>query len=152
MLQPVRFPAARPLSYGALALATAQNQARTLATAQSQARTRSLAPAPDPAWLRQTTVLLVEVLAGARPPRQCASVTTERVFYALARRPMPARTRRMRSMAPQVRSWRMQSVLPGAAEVTTVIQSYGRFHACAMRFDFHRGRWLCTTIETTFPP
>lgn len=141
MLQPVRFPAARPLTYGALALATAQGPART----------RSLAPAPDPAWLRQTTLLLAEVLAGARPPRQLAAVTTDRIFLALARRPLPAHTRRMRSMAPQLRSWRMQSALPGMAEVTAVLQSYGRFHAFAVRFEFHHGRWLCTTIETTFP-
>lgn len=134
-----RYPAGRFRTEGSLALAAAPD------------RPSRLAPAPEPTELERITRLLVEVLAGARAPRQLGGHTTDRLLLALTRRPLPAHPRGTRSAAPRLRSWRMQSPWPGVAEVTAVARSYGRCHALALRFEFLGGRWLCTAIETTLP-
>ena len=113
--------------------------------------------AADPAtvWPRQLALVIVEVLAGARPDRQLALLATDRVRA------------RVRGLAPLLASDRRPRVArivtsrPAAriVEMTVVVDVGQRSRALAMRFEHvaarpaapgwpaRRARWLCTAIE-----
>jgi Family of unknown function (DUF6459) len=113
--------------------------------------------AADPAtvWPRQLALVIVEVLAGARPDRQLAALATDRVRA------------RVRGLAPLLASDRRPRVArivtsrPAARIVEmTVVADFGqRSRALAMRFEHvaarpaapgwpaRPARWLCTAIE-----
>jgi Family of unknown function (DUF6459) len=117
----------------------------------------AVAPAADPttAWPRQLALVIIEVLAGARPDRQLVPMTTDRVRA------------RVRSLAPLLasdRRPRVQRVVtsrPAArvVEITAVVRFGPRPRALAMRFEYvparpatpgrpaRPARWLCTAIE-----
>jgi len=114
-------------------------------------------PAGDPATTRarQLALVIVEVLAGARPDRQLIPLATDRVRA------------RVRGLAPHLASdrrpriQRMVTSRPAARAVElTVVVNFGlRSRALAMRFEqvaarppapgwpARPARWLCTAIE-----
>jgi hypothetical protein len=116
-----------------------------------------VAPAADPAtvWPRQLALVIVEVLAGARPGRQLAPLATDRVRA------------RVRGLAPLLASGRRPRVMrivtsrPAArvVEMTVVVDFGPRSRALAMRFEHvaarraapgwpaRPARWLCTALE-----
>ena len=108
------------------------------------------------AWPRQFAQVMVEILAGVRPPRQIDLLTTDRV-RAQIRHLGPV-------LAADVRP-RIQRVVtsrPAASVVEmTVVVSFGpRSRALAMRLEYvaareaapglpaRPARWLCTELET----
>ncbi|GAA2424029.1 hypothetical protein GCM10010191_40240 [Actinomadura vinacea] len=107
-------------------------------------------PAPSKEEAAQATVrLVIDVLAGTRPPRQLADRAVPDVWQGLAvHRPVRART----AVAPPriLRTW-LQEPTPGVVETGAVVVLNGRVHAVALRLDHHRERWRCTTLETTIP-
>ena len=110
---------------------------------------------PATAWPRQLALVIVEVLAGARPDRQLVPLATDRVrarvrglapLLASGRRP---RVARIITSRPAVR----------VVEMTVVVDFGPRSRALAMRFEHvaarppapgwpaRPARWLCTAIE-----
>jgi hypothetical protein len=113
-------------------------------------------PGQAAAWAGQFARVLVEVLAGARPPKQIFPWTTERVraqIDQLGRAVAPGQRPRIR---------RIMTSRPTASVVEmTVVVSFGpRSRALAMRLEHlparppgparpaRPARWLCTEIET----
>jgi Family of unknown function (DUF6459) len=115
------------------------------------------AAAADPAtaWPRQLALVIVEVLAGARPGRQLVPLATDRVRA------------RVRGLAPLLASGRQPRVVrivtsrPAVrvVEMTVVVDFGPRSRALAMRFEHvaarpaapgwptRPARWLCTALE-----
>jgi hypothetical protein len=110
---------------------------------------------PTTAWPRQLALVIIEVLAGARPDRQLVPMTTDRVR---------ARVRNLAPLLASDRRPRVQRVVtsrPAArvAEITAVVRFGPRSRALAMRFEHvaarpatpgrpaRPARWLCTAIE-----
>jgi hypothetical protein len=110
---------------------------------------------PVVAWSRQFAQVIVEILAGARSPRQLAPWTTERVrdrISLLTQTLTPGQKPRIR---------RIMTSRPAARVVEmTVVLSFGsRSRALALRLEHLPGRraapglparparWLCTEIE-----
>ncbi|MFC5752960.1 Rv3235 family protein [Actinomadura rugatobispora] len=87
--------------------------------------------------------LVLEVLAGTRPPRHLAERAVPDVWQALAAR------RRGPITPPRIARTLLQEPTPGVLEIAAVVVLNGRTHALALRLDHHRGRWRCTAIETT---
>jgi hypothetical protein len=99
----------------------------------------------------ETTLrIIVEVLAGTRPPHQLTLVAVPAVCRGLAahRRPVPAGRR---ITPPQVMSTRVQRPSHTVAEASAIVAVAGRVHAIALRMQHLRGRWRCTAVETTAP-
>jgi len=112
----------------------------------------------DPAivWSRQFAQVIAEVLAGARPPRQLAPLTTERVRARIGRLSQTL----MPGQKPRIQ--RIVTSRPAARVVEmTVVLSFGpRSRALALRLEHvpprrpapglpgRPARWLCTEIET----
>jgi hypothetical protein len=107
------------------------------------------------AWPRQFAQVIVEILAGSRPPRQIARWTTDRVRTQIGLLvPLLASDQR-----PRIQ--RIVTSRPTACVVEmTVVVSFGpRSRALAMRFEHmparqaapglpaRPARWLCTEIE-----
>ena len=110
---------------------------------------------PATAWPRQLALVIVEVLAGARPDRQLVPLATDRVRA------------RVRGLAPLLASGRRPRVVrivtsrPAArvVEMTVVVDFGPRSRALAMRFEHvtarpaapgwpaRPARWLCTALE-----
>ncbi|MFB4297776.1 Rv3235 family protein [Actinomadura sp. NTSP31] len=97
-----------------------------------------------------TLRIVVEVLAGTRPPHQLSLVAAPAVCRGLAphRRAVPGGRR---IVPPQVLSSRVQRPSPTIAEASAVVLVAGRAHAVALRLEHRRGRWRCTAVETTAP-
>jgi Family of unknown function (DUF6459) len=110
---------------------------------------------PTTAWPRQLALVIIEVLAGARPDRQLVSMATDRVR---------ARVRGLAPLLASDRQPRVQRVVtsrPAACvvEITAVVRFGPRSRALAMRFEHvaarpaapgwpaRPARWLCTAIE-----
>lgn len=94
--------------------------------------------------------IVVEVLAGTRPPAQLSLVAVPAVCRELARlAPRGASRRGGRVVPPKVLSTRAQRPAPSVAEASAVVAAGGRVHALALRLDHTRGRWRCTALETT---
>jgi hypothetical protein len=111
---------------------------------------------PAIAWSRQFAQVVVEILAGARSPRQLTPLATERVrarIGQLSQTLIPGQKPRIR---------RIVTSRPAARVVEmTVVLSFGaRSRALALRLEHVPGRqpapglparparWLCTEIET----
>ncbi|QKG25170.1 Rv3235 family protein [Actinomadura verrucosospora] len=94
--------------------------------------------------------IVVEVLAGTRPPHQLSLVAVPAVCRGLAphRRPVPGGRR---IVPPRVLSSRLQRPTHTVAEASAVVVMAGRVHAVALRLQHLRGRWRCTAVETTAP-
>jgi hypothetical protein len=129
-------PPRRPLEFSALGAADGADQAIV--------------------WSRQFAQVIAEILAGTRPPRQLAPLTTERVrarIGQLSQTLMPGQKPRIR---------RIVTSRPTARVVEmTVVLSFGpRSRALALRLEQvpprrpapglpgRPARWLCTEIET----
>ena len=112
-------------------------------------------PPADGAWPGQFAQVLVETLAGSRPPRQISSWATERARARIQRLgPMLAAGHR-----PQLR--RVVAFRPASDVIEmTVVVSFGpRVRALAIRLEHcpppralpgrqpGRARWLCTEVE-----
>lgn len=97
-----------------------------------------------------TLRIVVEVLAGTRPPHQLSLVAVPAVCRGLAphRRAVPGGRR---IVPPRVLSSRLQRPSPAVAEASAVVVVAGRVHAVALRLQHLRGRWRCTAVETTAP-
>jgi len=110
---------------------------------------------PTTAWPRQLALVIVEVLAGARPDRQLVALATDRVRA------------RVRGLAPLLASGRRPRVVrivtsrpaDRVVEMTVVVDFGPRSRALAMRFEHvaarptapgwpaRPARWLCTALE-----
>lgn len=97
-----------------------------------------------------TVRLVLEVIAGVRTPHHLSHRATPQVCRGLAEhhRPLAAGTR---YVPPRVLTTWLQEPAPGRAETGAVALLNGRVHALAMRLERVRGRWRCTTLETTAP-
>lgn len=97
-----------------------------------------------------TLRIVVEVLAGTRPPHQLSLVAVPAVCRGLAphRRAVPGGRR---IVPPRVLSSRLQRPSRTVAETSAVVVVAGRVHAVALRLQHLRGRWRCTAVETTAP-
>ncbi len=110
---------------------------------------------PTTAWPRRLALVIIEVLAGARPDRQLIPMATDRVR---------ARVRGLAPLLASDRRPRVQRVVtsrPAArvVEITVVARFGPRSRALAMRFEHvparpaapgwpaRPARWLCTAIE-----
>jgi Family of unknown function (DUF6459) len=124
-------------------------------TLAAEAAPYAAGPDPATAWPRQLALVIVEVLAGARPDRQLVPMATDRVR---------ARVRVLAPLLATDRRPRIQRVVtsrPAArvAEITVVVRFGPRSRALAMRFEHvparpaapgwpaRPARWLCTAIE-----
>ena len=110
---------------------------------------------PAHAWPRQFAQVIVEVLAGSRPPRQIIPWTTDRV-----RAQVDGLTRLLASdQRPRLRRIMTSQPAVSVVEMTMVIGFGPRSRALALRFE-HRparpdapglparpARWICTEIE-----
>jgi uncharacterized protein DUF6459 len=108
-----------------------------------------------PAFATQFAQVLVESLAGARPPRQLSTWTTERA---------KSRIQRMAPLlaaghSPQLRRVLATHPAPGVIEMTIIIAAGPRTRALAIRLEHtappcprpgrppHPAKWICTDIE-----
>jgi Family of unknown function (DUF6459) len=112
-------------------------------------------PPGDGSWPGQFAQVLVETLAGSRPPRQMTTWTTERTRARIQRLgPMLAAGQR-----PQLRRVVAFRPASGVIEMTVVVSFGSRVRALAVRLEHTpppralpghqpRGpRWLCTDVE-----
>ncbi|MEW2357805.1 Rv3235 family protein [Spirillospora sp. NPDC029432] len=110
----------------------------------------SVAGGPPRGHAEAALRIVIEILAGTRPPRHLSGTADPEVWQGLAvhRAGTAARTR----IAPPrvLRTW-VQAPVPGAMETGAVAVLDGRVHALALRLERHHGRWRCTAIETTVP-
>jgi hypothetical protein len=108
------------------------------------------------AWPRQFAQVMVEILAGVRPPRQVDPVTTDRVRAQIRRLgPVLAADRR-----PRIQRVVTSRPTAGVVEMTVVVSFGPRSRALAMRLEHvaardaapgrpaRPARWLCTELET----
>lgn len=133
----------------------APDRARPEAAAGGGPDAPAVAAGVTAAWHRQFAQVIIEILAGSRPPRQIAGWTTERVrgrIDALSRMLAPDHRPRIR---------RVMTSRPSAlvVEMTVVVGLGPRSRALAMRFEHMPGRpaapglpprparWLCTELE-----
>ena len=112
-----------------------------------------LAPG-DGSWPGQFAQVLVETLAGSRPPRQMTTWTTERTRARIQRLgPMLAAGQR-----PQLRRVVAFRPASGVIEMTVVVSFGSRVRALAVRLEHtppralpghqpRTPRWLCTDVE-----
>ena len=148
-------PAEPAFGSGPAALATPPAEPAPGPAAVARAGTAPVTAGLAPAWPRQFAQVIVEILAGSRPPRQIIPWTTDRVraqvvgltrLFASDQRP---RLQRIMTSQPAV----------SVVEMTMVISFGPRSRAMALRFE-HRparpdapgrparpARWLCTEIE-----
>jgi Family of unknown function (DUF6459) len=118
--------------------------------------TPQIQPAADrPAFASQFAQVLVESLAGTRPPRQLATWTTERARSRIQRMG-PLLTAGHR---PQLRRVVAYRPAPDVIEMTVIIAVGPRTKAVAIRLEHipppraapgrpeRHGRWICTDIE-----
>jgi len=116
---------------------------------------RAVGADPATAWPRRLALVIVEVLAGARPDRQLVPLATDRVrAHVRGLTPLLASGRRPRVV-------RIVTSRPAArvVEMTVVVDFGPRSRALAMRFEHvaaraaapgrpaRPARWLCTAIE-----
>jgi hypothetical protein len=113
------------------------------------------AAAQTPAWPRQFAQVVVEVLAGARSPRQIMPCTTDRVrAHIAALMPLMSAER-----PPRIQRIVMSHPTAHAVEMTVVVSSGPRARALAIRCEHlpprpaapgrpgRPARWLCTELE-----
>jgi hypothetical protein len=107
------------------------------------------------AWPRQFAQVIVEILAGSRPPRQIVRWTTERVSTQIGLLiPLLASDQR-----PRIQRIVTSQPTASVVEMTVVVSFGPRSRALAMRFEHmparqaapglpaRPARWLCTEIE-----
>lgn len=112
-------------------------------------------PPGDGSWPGQFAQVLVETLAGSRPPRQMTTWTTERTRARIQRLgPMLAAGQR-----PQLRRVVAFRPASGVIEMTVVVSFGARVRALAVRLEHTQPpralpghqprtpRWLCTDVE-----
>ncbi len=112
-------------------------------------------PPGDGSWPGQFAQVLVETLAGSRPPRQMTTWTTERTRARIQRLgPMLAAGQR-----PQLRRVVAFRPASGVIEMTVVVSFGARVRALAVRLEHtpppralpghqpRTPRWLCTDVE-----
>jgi hypothetical protein len=106
-------------------------------------------------WPRQFAQVVVEILAGARSPRQIVSCSTDRVRAQVA-----VLTARVDAgQRPRIRRILMSQPTEHAVEMTVVVSFGSRARALAMRCEHQPprpaapgrasrpARWLCTDLE-----
>ncbi len=156
-------PAARDQADEAdLAAGAAEPQAAQARTGAPPAGTHARTGAPPAgtgpaaaAWPRQFAQVMVEILAGTRPPGQIVPWTTDRVRAQVRRLgPVLAADRR-----PRISRIMMSQPAACVVEMTVVVSSGARSRALALRFEHVAARpaapgrparpphWLCTELE-----
>ncbi|MFI0353804.1 Rv3235 family protein [Actinomadura sp. 9N407] len=111
----------------------------------------SLVGTPPRGHAEATVRIVIEILAGTRPPRHLSGTADPEVWQGLAVHRVPVPGGKAFIAPPRVlRTW-VQAPVPGVMETGAVVVLRGRVHALALRLEHHRGRWRCTAIETTVP-
>jgi hypothetical protein len=108
------------------------------------------APRPEPGprgWALQFTQVVLEVIAGLRPPGQVLRWTSEEVQAALHRRHALALRAGGHPPRSRVRSVHVSIPLAGVAEVAAVVGDGVRCRAVAFRMEGHDERWQVTALD-----
>jgi hypothetical protein len=134
---------------------SARTAAWPAAPGTGSASAASSAAAAAPAWPRQFAQVVVEILAGARSPRQIVPCTTDRVRAQIALlTPLVAADR-----PPRIQRIVMSHPAAHAVEMTVVVSFGPRARALAIRCEHlpprpaapgrpgRPARWLCTELE-----
>ncbi|MEU5877345.1 Rv3235 family protein [Spirillospora sp. NPDC047279] len=113
---------------------------------------RAMSGTQEPPGIRDmaeaTVRLVAEVLAGTLPPRQLARRALPEVCLALAAHQGRLETAE-RIVPPRILTSWLQRPAPNAAEAGAVAVIHGRVQGIALRLEHRRGRWRCTTVQTT---
>lgn len=109
-------------------------------------------------WVERYAQAALEIVAGERPPSQLTRWTRTRVHQDLTRRaqlairatgrvhPGVARTAAGHPRA-QVHSSRLSFLDQDTVEAAVLVRHGERSRALAARFEWLRGRWICTALE-----
>lgn len=109
-------------------------------------------PEPDP-LLRNLTVCVIEVLAGARDLDQLARWVTDDVYRTLTKRVvLAARARRVKGQAPQRPAFSLGRVIicepaDGVIEAVVMVHQRARSRAVAIRLEGLDQRWRASAIS-----
>lgn len=112
------------------------------------------APSPREA-IRRFVGVSIEVINGFRPPAHLRSLIEPTVVVEVTgevvrrSRPVPARTRRGTVVDDRVKVRQIRICEPviGVAEAAVVLGRGDTRWAMALRWEFRRGAWLCTTAQ-----
>jgi Family of unknown function (DUF6459) len=150
-----------PASAGANARTSGAGEASTGEASTGEARVRGPDQTPGlrVAWAGQFAQVLVEVLAGYRPPKQLIPLTTERVRAHVDLLSCAVAT----GQRPRIQRVMTSRPAAGVVEMTMVVSFGPRSRALATRFEHvparppvpgrpaRPARWLCTEIEADLP-
>lgn len=99
-------------------------------------------------WSRQITQVIVEVIAGHRPPSQLLRWTDAGVYDEIRSQTLPhARPGSAPRRRPRVGTVRVCQPADGVAEVSAVVHGHYRTQALALRLEGKDGRWRVTALE-----
>jgi len=102
-------------------------------------------------WSRRYLLVLLEVLAGQRPPQQLLRWCAPDVYVGVQRRAQLAARVRQRTGAPHrapvVQSVRACVPADGVVEVSAVVRDGARVRASALRLEGWDRRWRVTVLE-----
>lgn len=109
-------------------------------------------------WVQRYAQAALEIVAGERPPAQLTRWTRRSVHLDLTRRAQlamravgqlhPAMARRAAGHPrPQVHSVRVSFLAQDVVEAAVHVRHGDRSRAMAARFEWRRGRWICTALE-----
>lgn len=113
---------------------------------------RSELPDPEP-LLRNLTLCVIEVLAGARDLEQLARWVTDDVYRNLTKRVvLAARARRVKGQAPQRPAFSLGRVITcepadGVVEAVIMVHQRARSRAVAIRLEGFDQRWRASAIS-----
>jgi hypothetical protein len=113
---------------------------------------RSELPDPEP-LLRNLTLCVIEVLAGARDLEQMARWVTDDVFRNLSKRVvLAARARRVKGLSPQRPAFSLGRITmcepaDGVIEAVIMVHQRARSRAVAIRIEGFDQRWRASAIS-----
>lgn len=90
---------------------------------------------------------IIEVVNGLRPAAQLRGHLSPAIQLALTRRAGTLGRFRTGGRPPTVRSVHVSEPIPGAAEISAVVDIGGRVRAIAARIELSHGRWRCVQLQ-----
>lgn len=111
-------------------------------------RPTSTADLPEPrGWAAQTALLVVQVVAGLRPPTQLARFASPSVYESLLRRRAGLAHRARQPVRPtRVRAVVLSQPRDGIVDAAVVIFDGVRAQPVALRMSGLDGRWIVTEL------